>query len=37
MTFNSASAQQVIASVFAALLTSTVFISAAIGPVTQLI
>ena len=37
MTFNSASAQQMLACVFAALLTSTVFISAAIGPVTQLI
>jgi len=32
-----ASTQQIIASVITALVTSTLFISAAVGPVTQLI
>jgi hypothetical protein len=37
MTFNFASTQQIITSVLAALVTSTLFISAAVGPITQLI
>jgi uncharacterized protein (DUF2062 family) len=36
MTFNSATARQVAVSLFAAVLTSAVFVSAAIGPVVQL-
>ncbi len=37
MTFNSASTQRILTSVLAALVTSTLFLSAAIGPVTQLV
>ena len=36
MTFNSATVRQVAVSLFAAVLTSAVFVSAAIGPVVQL-
>lgn len=37
MTFNSASAQQLVVSLFAALFTSGLLVSAAIGPVAQVI
>lgn len=37
MTFNFASAQQVLASVVGAVAASTLFLSAAIGPVSQLV
>jgi hypothetical protein len=37
MTFNFASTQQVLASLVGAVVASTLFISAAVGPVTQLI
>ena len=37
MTFNFASAQQLVASVIAAVAVSTLFISAAVGPVAQFI
>ena len=37
MTFNFASAQQLLASVLGAAVASTLFLSAAIGPVSQLI
>ncbi len=37
MTFNFASAQQLIVSVAAAVVASTLFISAAVGPVSQFI
>ncbi len=37
MTFNFASAQQLVASVVAAAVASTLFISAAVGPVSQFI
>jgi hypothetical protein len=37
MTINFASMQQILASVAAALVTSTLLISAAVGPATQLI
>ncbi len=37
MTFNFASAQQLAASVLAAVFASTLFISAAVGPVSQFI
>ncbi len=37
MTFNFASAQQLLASVVGAVVASTLFISAAVGPVSQFI
>jgi hypothetical protein len=37
MTFNFASAQQLLASVIGAAVASTLFISAAVGPVSQFI
>lgn len=37
MTVNFASAQQVLASVIGAVVASTLFLSAAIGPVSQLV
>lgn len=37
MTFNSASAQQILASVIGAAFATTLFLSAAIGPVSQFV
>jgi hypothetical protein len=37
MTFNLANAQQLIASIVGAVLASTIFVSAAVGPVSQFI
>ena len=37
MTFNLANAQQLLASIVGAVLASTIFVSAAIGPVSQFI
>ena len=37
MTFNLANAQQLIASILGAVLASTIFVSAAVGPVSQFI
>jgi hypothetical protein len=37
MTFNLANAQQLLASIIGAVLASTIFVSAAVGPVSQFI
>lgn len=37
MTFNLSNAQQLIASIVGAVLASTIFVSAAVGPVSQFI
>jgi hypothetical protein len=37
MTFNIANAQQLLASIVGAVLASTIFVSAAVGPVSQFI
>lgn len=37
MTFNSASTSQLLASVIGAVVASTLFLSAAIGPISQLV